>query len=120
MLITTAPRDYSYIFDSKSGHSYRSIDGLHGQVLSYRLGFGDLLPQINMRLHVASTLSDLNTTWGTKFDSYSDQNWLMGDFTVSALKLRWNEADAWNTAQRQVCTLLSFFIIDFVIGHFLY
>jgi hypothetical protein len=34
-----------------NGDAYHSSDGLHGQVLAYRLGFGDLLPRPQMQSH---------------------------------------------------------------------
>ena len=45
-----------------NGWSYHSSDGLHGQVLSNRLGFGDLLPRLQMSLHQQHVLQvgDLN------------------------------------------------------------
>jgi len=39
-----------------NGWSYHSSDGLHGQALSYRLGFGDLLPRLHMALHQGHVL----------------------------------------------------------------
>ena len=85
-----------------NGYPYRGCDNLHGQVLAYRLGFGDLLPRRQMQLHQQYVHSDLLTPWGLQFDNWSQQNWLMGDITHSALLLRWNEAGAWDLAQRQI------------------
>jgi hypothetical protein len=39
-----------------NGWPYHSSDGLHGQVLAYRLGFGDLLPRLQMALHQGHVL----------------------------------------------------------------
>jgi len=85
-----------------SGYPYHGSDNLHGQVLSYRLGFGDLLPRTQMKLHSNYILRDLNTSFGLKFDTYAQQNWLMSDHTMSTLLLHWNEVGAWDASLRQV------------------
>eukprot|EP00040_Diaphanoeca_grandis_P036929 m.238091 g.238091 ORF g.238091 m.238091 type:complete len:1248 (+) comp33718_c0_seq1:60-3803(+) len=81
---------------------YHSNDGLHGQVLAYRLGFEDLLPRRQMELHQQYIKDDLATPWGLTYDSYAQQNWIMGDHSHTALLLRWNEQDAWNTSLAQI------------------
>jgi glycogen debranching enzyme len=58
-----------------NGFPYHSSDDLHGQVLAYRLGFGDLLPRRQMQLHQQYVLRDLSTEFGLQFDDYSKQNW---------------------------------------------
>jgi len=85
-----------------NGDAYHSCDGLHGQVLAYRLGFGDLLPRAHMQAHQAYVARDLMTPWGLSFDRYAQQNWLMGDHSHAALQLRWHASDGWATALRQV------------------
>ena len=42
---------YALFTDAGNGYPYHSSDGLHGQVLAYRLGFGDLLPRVQQQLH---------------------------------------------------------------------
>ena len=86
----------------QNGWSYHSSDDLHGQVLAYRLGFGDLLPRKQMQLHQQYILRDLRTEWGLQFDDYSKQNWLMSDHSHASLLLRWNEVGGWDTSLRQI------------------
>jgi hypothetical protein len=85
-----------------SGFPYHGSDNLHGQVLAYRLGFGDLLPRAQMQLHCNFIARDLGTQWGLQFDTFSQQNWLMADHAMSSLMLHWNEAGAWNATLRQL------------------
>ena len=91
----------TYILEN-NGWSYHSSDDLHGQVLAYRLGFGDLLPRRQMQLHQHYILRDLGTEWGLQFDLFSHQNWLMSDHSHASLLLRWNEQGAWDTSLRQI------------------
>lgn len=97
--------NYEFFLTEPSGRVYHSSDGLHGQALAYRLGFGDLLPRLQMQLHQRYVVDDLNSTFGLAFCTYSAQNWLMSDHANAALQLHWNEVDAWVSALRQ----LSFF-----------
>ncbi len=91
-----------YLLSEPSGFPYKSADGLHGAVLAYRLGLGDVLPRLHMQLHQNYVERDLGTAFGLRFDSYAAQNWLMGDHAASALALHWNEADAWRFTLRQL------------------
>jgi hypothetical protein len=68
-----------------NGYSWKSADGLHGQVLAYRLGFGDLLPRIQMKLHQQYMYNDLITKWGLPFDLYSQQNWVSVHLLITRL-----------------------------------
>lgn len=47
--------DNAYLTEA-NGWPYHSSDGLHGQALAYRLGFGDLLPRLQMALHQGHVL----------------------------------------------------------------
>lgn len=94
-------RENTYLLE-KNGWPYHSSDDLHGQVLAYRLGFGDLLPRRQMQLHQQYILRDLDTEWGLQFDDYSKQNWLMSDHSHASLLLRWNEDGGWDTSLRQI------------------
>ena len=94
-------RENTYLLE-ENGWPYHSSDDLHGQVLAYRLGFGDLLPRRQMQLHQQYILRDLGTEWGLQFDDYSKQNWLMSDHSHASLLLRWNEDGGWDTSLRQV------------------
>jgi hypothetical protein len=78
MCINGTRKCNNYILEN-NGYSYHSSDDLHGQVLAYRLGFGDLLPRRQMQLHQQYIHNDLITPWGLKFDDYSHQNWMMSD-----------------------------------------
>jgi hypothetical protein len=91
----------TYLLEA-NGWPYHSSDDLHGQVLAYRLGFGDLLPRKQMQLHQQYVLRDLQTVWGLQFDDFSKQNWLMSDHSHASLLLRWNEESAWETSLRQI------------------
>ena len=90
------------LFTEPSGLPYHGSDNLHGQALAYRLGFGDLLPRTQMQLHSGFIARDLDTPFGLQFDTYSQQNWLMADHTMSTLLLHWNEAGAWNASLKQL------------------
>lgn len=86
----------------RNGDAFHSSDDLHGQVLAYRLGFGDLLPRGQMQSHQKYVTEDLMTPWGLAFDRYSNQSWLMSDHSNAALHLRWHAAEGWSTAQQQL------------------
>ena len=85
-----------------NGDAFHTSDDLHGQVLAYRLGFGDLLPREQMRSHQAYVARDLATPFGLAFDRFSHQNWIMADHSNAALQLRWHAPDAWATSLRQL------------------
>lgn len=84
------------------GTPYVSSDGLHGQVLAYRLGFGDILPRNQMQSHQTYVQKRLTTPWGLTFDKFSQQNWIMSDHSNTALLLRWHQPNAWDTSLRQL------------------
>ena len=86
----------------ENGDTYASSDGLHGQVLAYRLGFGDILPRFQMQSHQQYVVSDLLTEWGLPFSRFSQQNWLMSDHSNAALHLRWHAGDGWSTSLQQM------------------
>ena len=85
-----------------NGDAFHSSDDLHGQVLAYRLGFGDLLPREQMQSHQKYVSEDLMTPWGLAYDRYSHQSWLMSDHSNAALQLRWHQPEGWSTAQQQL------------------
>lgn len=89
-----------------NGDAYASSDGLHGQVLAYRLGFGDLLPRSKMQAHQNFVVDNLLTEWGLSFSRYSQQNWLMSDHANAALHLRWHSDDGWSTSLNQMRCVL--------------
>ena len=61
--------DYSILMEEGDPTTaYHSNDGLHGQVLAYRLGFGDMLPRAQMLAHQRYVSTDLATPWGLSFD----------------------------------------------------
>eukprot|EP00936_MAST-01D_sp_MAST-1D-sp1_P001493 g1493.t1 len=94
--------DYSILMEEADpAVPYHSSDGLHGQVLAYRLGFGDLLPRAQMLSHQRHVSADLATPWGLSFDRYAQENWLMADHANSALFLRWHAPEGWNTSLAQ-------------------
>jgi hypothetical protein len=95
-------QDYALFTEPTNGFAFHSSDGLHGQVLAYRLGFGDLLPRTWMQLHQKFTTDDLLEKFGLSFSRYSHQNWIMSDHSNSALRLRWNDVNGWNTSISQI------------------
>ena len=95
-------QDYALFTEPSNGFAFHSSDGLHGQVLAYRLGFGDLLPRTLMQLHQKFATDDLLDEFGLSFSRYSGQNWCMSDHSNSALRLRWNDMTAYNTSLEQI------------------
>ena len=95
-------QDYGLFAEPSNGFLYHSSDSLHGQAHAYRFGFGDLLPRETMQLHQKFVTDDLGGAFGLMFSRYSRQNWCMSDHSNSALRLRWNDATAWDTALAQV------------------
>ena len=93
---------YALFTEPTNGWPYKSSDGLHGQVLAYRLGFGDLLPRLYMQLHQRFATGDLDSPFGLSFSSFSGQNWVMSDHSNAALRLRWNDVRGFDTSLRQV------------------
>jgi hypothetical protein len=93
---------YQLFTEPTNGFTFHSSDGLHGQVLAYRLGFGDLLPRTYMQLHQKFVTDDLLEEFGLSFSKYSHQNWVMSDHSNTALRLRWNDITAWNTSLFQI------------------
>lgn len=85
-----------------NGDPWHSNDGLHGQVLAYRLGLGDVLPRAHMQAHQKYVHDDLITPWGLSFDRYAQQNWLMGDHSHATLMLRWHNTSGWSTSLQQM------------------
>jgi hypothetical protein len=94
--------NYGLFTEPTNGFAYHSSDGLHGQVLAYRLGFGDLLPRTWMQLHQSFASDDLITPFGLSFSKFSGQSWIMSDHSNGALRLRWNDERGFDTSLAQI------------------
>jgi hypothetical protein len=93
---------YALFAEPSNGLLFHSSDSLHGQAHAYRFGFGDLLPRVAMQLHQNLVVDDLSGDFGLMFSRFSRQNWCMADHSNAALRLRWNDATAWQTSLGQV------------------